>query len=65
MSRYEKNMHVGIAHLFAGIIRERDPDREETHELSNMQDNRSVYWYAFTTKKFPSTSHAAKIKSGD
>ena len=41
-------------------------DQEErTHASSIMQDNRLVYWYAFTTMKFPSTSHAAKIKSKD
>jgi hypothetical protein len=36
-----------------------------THASSNIQDRRSVYWYAFTTRKFPSTSHIAKIKSRD
>lgn len=57
-------MHVGIAHLVDDDIHMRDSSRgEETHELSNMQDNRSVYWYALTTRKFPSTSQAAKIKS--
>ena len=30
-----------------------------------MQDNKLVYSYAFTTRKFPSTSHAARIKSMD
>lgn len=33
------------------------------HASSNMQDRRVVYWYAFTTKKLPSTSHAASMKS--
>jgi len=41
------------------------PREEKTDELSNMQDNKSVYWYAFTTAKFASTSHAAIIKSKD
>jgi hypothetical protein len=66
VNKYEKNMHVGIAHLVDGDAYERDPSRgKETHELSNTQDNKSVNWYAFTTRKFPSASHAAKMKSED
>ena len=43
----------------------RREEEKKTHASSNMQDNKSVYWYAFTTRKFPSTSHAANIKSDD
>ena len=36
-----------------------------TYASSSMQDNKFVYWNAFTTMKLPSTSHAAKMKSED
>ena len=45
-------------------VRSRSSDqKKETHASSIMQDNKLVYWNAFTTRKFPSTSHAAKMKS--
>ena len=48
------------------VVRAREPDqRKRTHASSNMQDNRFVYWNAFITMKFPSTSHAARMKSRD
>jgi len=64
MNNHEKNTHDGIAHLSEGNLQKRQFDGEDrTDELSNMQDSKLVYWYAFTTMKFASTSHAAKIKS--
>ena len=33
------------------------------HASSSMQESRVVYWYALTTRKLPSTSHAARMKS--
>ena len=64
MNNHEKNTHDGIAHLFEGNLQEEYFHKEDSaYELSNMQDSKLVYWYAFTTMKFASTSHAAKIKS--
>lgn len=63
MNNHEKNRHVGIAHLFKVVKSGSSYREKKTHELSNMQDSKSVYWYAFTAVKFPSTSHAARIKS--
>ena len=53
-----------ICSRVAVTTRESD-QRKRAHASSNMQDNRSVYWNAFITKKFPSTSHAARMKSKD
>ena len=36
---------------------------KRTHASSNIQDNRLVYWNDLMTMKFPSTSHAARMKS--
>ncbi len=33
------------------------------HASRSIHDSSVVYWYAFTTKKLPSTSHAARMKS--
>ena len=53
--------------IYLGVVlRTGGSDQEKrTYASSNMQDKRFVYWNAFTTMKFPSTSHAAKIKSED
>jgi hypothetical protein len=59
----QKNMHDGIAQLSWVTFSGKTSGNSWTHASSSMQDNRSVYWYAFTTRKFPSTSHAARIKS--
>lgn len=51
--------------IYLGVaFRTGSSDQEErTYASSSMHDKKFVYWNAFTTMKFPSTSHAAKMKS--
>ena len=67
MNTHEKKRHDGIAHLSGRDNQNLEvrPKRGRTYASSNMQDNKFVYWNAFTTMKLPSTSHAARIKSKD